>query len=170
VYGHTFQNRIVFLQFQSFRRVLSIFRRDVTGSSRHTAVLVLGAFKNHLHSVSFRFLSHNVILSLKTNYSDVFPIAEAFCHGVVQSGVQSFLIDGTQTGRTDIQADPAVLLYIIEFLPKQVYIETAFCASFRVRNVVAHHGFLSGDLTNFRHILSYFIVLIGTGVFKQSAK
>ena len=55
---HSPQNRIVFLQFQSFRSILSILGSDVPGHSWHAGFFLFSTFKNHLHSVSFAFLCH----------------------------------------------------------------------------------------------------------------
>ena len=58
VYCHSLQDRIVLLQFQSLSGVLSVLRRDVTRSTRHTTIFVFCAFQNYLHSVTFSFLCH----------------------------------------------------------------------------------------------------------------
>ena len=54
--GHLLQNGIVFLQFQTFGGVLAVLGSDVTRGTGHTACLVLGAFKNNLNAIAFRFL------------------------------------------------------------------------------------------------------------------
>ena len=42
---------------------------------------------------------------------------------VEKAGLDNVII--TQTGSADIQADPAILLYIVELLSKQVYIKAS---------------------------------------------
>ena len=59
MYCHSLQNRVVFLQLQSLCGILSVLRRNITRSTRHTAILVFCAFQNHLYSVTFCFLCHN---------------------------------------------------------------------------------------------------------------
>ena len=71
-----------------------------------------------------------------------------FGRGLLQRGIQSYLVNGAQAGSGNIQANPHVLLYPIEFLAELIHFESAFRAPFRVRDVVPHHRFLSGNLTN----------------------
>ena len=51
--GHTFQDGIVFLHLQTIWGVLSVFGCDISASSWHARLLVLGALHNHLNSVTF---------------------------------------------------------------------------------------------------------------------
>lgn len=62
MYSHPLEDGVVLLQLKALGRVLTILRRDVTRRAGHTTCLVFGALKNHLNSVSFCFLCHNVIL------------------------------------------------------------------------------------------------------------
>ncbi len=58
MYGNPFQVRVVFFQFQPFRRVLPILGGDVTGHAGNPRCLLLGAFQNHLLSCFLIFLCH----------------------------------------------------------------------------------------------------------------
>ncbi len=60
--SHFSQNRIELLKFKPVRSVLPVFSGNVSGSTRHTAFLMFGAFKYNLYPVSFSFLSHFLIL------------------------------------------------------------------------------------------------------------
>ena len=130
MYGYSFQNWIVFFQFQSFGRILSIFRCDITRSSRHTAVFVFSTFQYNLYSITFCFLCHICISSifLADNFN-VFPIAIPLSYCIFQSCIQAFFINDAQAVCTNAQANPAVLLYIIEFFIKQVHIKCSFGSS-----------------------------------------
>ena len=55
--GVLFKNWIVFLQFNSFRSVFTVFGGDVTAHAGHPAVFVLGALQNNLDPIAF--LSHD---------------------------------------------------------------------------------------------------------------
>ncbi len=57
-----FQDRIELLQFQSLRCIFLVFCGYVPGSTRFTAVLVLGALHNNLYPLIFRFLRHCYVL------------------------------------------------------------------------------------------------------------
>lgn len=52
-----FQERIVFLPFDTRRRIFPVFRGDVPGHAGYTAVFLLGAFQNNLDSIG-AFLCH----------------------------------------------------------------------------------------------------------------
>jgi len=95
---------------------------------------------------------------LLTDYFNLIPIAISLGYRVVQRSVKSNFIDEAETCGTDTKAYPAILLYIVEFLRKQVYIESTLGTTLRLGNVVANHGFLSCDLTNFRHCYLLFLV------------
>lgn len=51
--GHTLKNWIVLLKFDTLSCVFLIFSGDVTGSSRLSTFLVLGALKDNLYSIAF---------------------------------------------------------------------------------------------------------------------
>ena len=70
---------------------------------------------------------------------------------LLNSSIETNLVNQAQASSGDIEADPAVLFYPIELLGKEVHIEDTLCAALRVRYVVTMHRFLSGDLTNLRH-------------------
>src|SRR5690554_1262457 len=59
---HFSQYGIEFFQLQSFGSVFTVFGRDVPRSTWKSACFVLGAFHNHLNSVTF--LSHRSIYFL----------------------------------------------------------------------------------------------------------
>ena len=59
---HPFQDGVVLLQLQAVRGVFLVLRCNITGSARHTACLVLGAFQNHLHASLFILLSHGYVV------------------------------------------------------------------------------------------------------------
>ena len=61
VNGYSLENGVVFLQLQAVGGILSVLGGNVTRSAGHTACLVLGAFKNHLYSITFSFLCHNTL-------------------------------------------------------------------------------------------------------------
>ena len=54
--SHLLEHVVEFLQLNALRRVLAVFGGDVARGARLTRVLVLGAFEDYLHPVSF--LSH----------------------------------------------------------------------------------------------------------------
>ena len=60
--GVALQNGVVLLQLQTIRGVLTVFGRDVTRRTGHTAGLVFGALKNYLYACFFSFLCHCVVL------------------------------------------------------------------------------------------------------------
>lgn len=51
------EERIVFLPFDTGRRIFPVFRGDVPGHAGYTAVFLLGAFQNNLDSIG-AFLCH----------------------------------------------------------------------------------------------------------------
>ena len=59
MYGHSFQDGIVFFQLHPVRGILLVLGGDVTGSSGHSGLLVLRALHDHLYSVSF--LCHGAV-------------------------------------------------------------------------------------------------------------
>src|SRR5690606_3267879 len=67
VYSYFLQDRVVLLQFQALRIVLFVFGSDVPACTWHTAVLMLSAFQDNLHSVPFLchcIISFSVLLDL----------------------------------------------------------------------------------------------------------
>ena len=52
------EERIIFLQFQTFRGVFLVLCRDITRHTRHTTGFLLGAFQYDLYSCVFIFLCH----------------------------------------------------------------------------------------------------------------
>ena len=57
--GHALKNRVVLLQLEALSCILPILRCDVAGCTWHTAILMLGAFEDDLHSITFSFLCHD---------------------------------------------------------------------------------------------------------------
>ena len=51
--------RVVFLTLQTLRGVLLVLGSDVAGHSGYAALFLLGALKDDLHPVTFRFLCHS---------------------------------------------------------------------------------------------------------------
>jgi hypothetical protein len=60
---------------------------------------------------------------LLRNDSDVFPIAITVSDCLLEGGIKTFLVNDTQAGSTELEADPAILLNIEELLSKQVNIK-----------------------------------------------
>jgi len=76
---------------------------------------------------------------------------------LLDSSIETNLVNQAQASGGDVEADPAVLLDPVELLGEEVHVEDTLCAALRVRHVVTVHRFLSGDLTNLRHFdLSFF--------------
>lgn len=61
MYGNSLEDRVVLLQLQAVGSILSIFCSNITRRAGHTARLVLGAFKDHLDSITFSFLCHSAL-------------------------------------------------------------------------------------------------------------
>ena len=53
VNGHTLEDGIVFLQLHTIGRILLVLGCDITRSTGHSGLLVLGALENYLNAVSF---------------------------------------------------------------------------------------------------------------------
>ena len=68
---------------------------------------------------------------------------------LLQSGIDTHLVNNTQTRSRNGQADPHILLGPIELAVEDVNVEFAFRPALRVRHVVARDRLLTGDLTNF---------------------
>jgi hypothetical protein len=51
-------DRVVFFQFDAFRRVLAVLLCDVPRRAGQTAIFVLGALEDDLEPVAFAFLCH----------------------------------------------------------------------------------------------------------------
>ena len=56
VNSHFLEDGVVFLQLHTLRCVLAVFGRHIATCAWQTAILHLGALKNHLHSIAFSFL------------------------------------------------------------------------------------------------------------------
>lgn len=56
MYRNSLEYRIILLELQSLGSVLSVLGSDVAGSTRHTAILVLGTFQYNLHPITFYLL------------------------------------------------------------------------------------------------------------------
>ena len=79
---------------------------------------------------------------------------------VVEGGDDAFLVDDAHAFGRDFQGDPHILLGDVELLGLQVGAEGAFGMDARVRHIVAHDYFLSGDFTFLRHCSILFIVVL----------
>ncbi len=79
---------------------------------------------------------------------------------VVEGGDDALLVDDAHAFGRDLQGDPHVLFGDVELLGLQVGAEGTFGVDARVRHVVAHDHFLSGDFTFLRHCSILFIVLM----------
>mgnify|MGYP006928746078 CR=1 FL=1 len=170
MYCYSLQNRVVFLQLKSFSCILSVFSCDIARCSRHSTLFVFCTFQNHLYSVTFCFLCHCKFSPLRlADYFNAFPITITFSHSFSQRSIQSFFVNNTQPVSANAKADPTILFYIVELFVKQVQIKGSLSSSLWVWNIVANHGFLSGNLTNLRHCYLIFIVFFNT-YFKRSAK
>jgi hypothetical protein len=60
---------------------------------------------------------------LLRNDSDVFPIAITVSDCLLEGGIKTFLVNDSQAGSTEFEADPAILLYIEELLGEKVNIK-----------------------------------------------
>ena len=146
----TLEDRIVFLELKTLSGVLAVFGGDVARSAGHTARFVLGAFENYLHAITFSFLCHgrNYVERVRLKI-DVFDLCEITLLGcVLNSCVEAFLINGAEAGSRNCEGDPSLLLNPVELFVEEIHVEFALGATFRVRNVVAHHRFFARDLTN----------------------
>src|SRR5436190_7758765 len=68
-----------------------------------------------------------------------------------QHDVNTLLVDETQSGVGQPQADPALFAFDPEAAPLQVRQKTALGFVIGVRNVVAHHRGLTGNLADSSH-------------------
>ena len=94
------------------------------------------------------------------DYFDVLAVAVALGNSRSKGAVEAYLVDETKAGSRNLKRNPAVLLYIVELLGEEVGIESALGTTLRVRNIVANHGFLTGDLTDLRHIAMFLLLLL----------
>ena len=129
---HTLEDGVVFLQLQTLGRVLSVLGCDVAGSSGKSALFHLSALQDNLDSVAFSLFCHGDVSFRLTDDSDVFGITIAGGYSLLQSGVKTNLVDHAQTGSRDVEADPAVLLHIVELLGEEVHVEDPFRVTLRV--------------------------------------
>ena len=130
--SHSLQNGVILLELHTLGSILSVLRGDVARRTRQAALLHLGAFQNHLDSVAFNFFCHFVTPLLLSDYTNVLPITIALSHCILQSGVESYLVDVAQTGSADVQTDPAVFFHIIELLREQIHVESPLRATLGV--------------------------------------
>ena len=79
---------------------------------------------------------------------DVGLLEVALLSCLSHSGIEAELVDGADTGSGNGEGYPHILLNPVELLIEEVYVEFAFGATLRVRNVVTYHRFLARDLTN----------------------
>ena len=143
------QNRIVFFPLKAIRCILPVFSGDIPWSAGHSALLMFGAFQNHLLPVPFCFLCHLLYLLI------ICDIALFLC--LFQSACESFFIDKTHSCGRYFQWDPPLLLRQKIFFFKKVGIEFPFCPSFRMRNIIPIHGLLPGYLTDPWHLCLFFL-------------
>ena len=140
--SHSLEDGVVLLQLHTVGGVLTVLRRDVTRSSGQTALLHLCALQNHLNSVAFSLLCHSLLflcqlsligktdtLLLLADYTNVFPITIALSNSVLEGSIQSDLVDVAQAVGTNVQADPAILLHVVELLGEEVHIKSALGAT-----------------------------------------
>jgi len=127
--GHFLENRVVFLEFETPRSVFAVFGSDVSAHTGHSAGLMLGAFKDHLHTIAFCFLCHNYIALLQRKDLNVFEIKVAFSLSSLKSGVETDFVDSAESTGADAKLNPHVLFYPVELLGVQVHIESAFGAA-----------------------------------------
>ena len=128
------QEGIVLLELQTLRGVLFILGGDVAAHAGDTASLLLSAFEDDLHSVSFYFLCHNCVYLLNCLSYDcnLVPVAIAIGDGFLEGGIEALPVNDAQAGGAQAQLNPAAFLYVIEFLLEQVHIERALCATLGV--------------------------------------
>ena len=118
---------------------------------------MFGAFQDYLNAITFCFLCHFVRDALEGKNFDITKVEVALGFSLTDSGVETDLVDGAQCCAAQGQLYPHVLLYPIEFLRVQVYLELAFRAALRVGNVVAHRCLFACDLTSFSHGCNLFL-------------
>ena len=90
---------------------------------------MFGAFENHLNAIAFCFLCHNSAVLLERKDCDVFKVEIAFSLSLLESGVESDLVDGAERTGRESKLNPHILLYPVEFLCLQVYLELALGAT-----------------------------------------
>ena len=128
--GHLLQDGVILHQLHALRRILTILGRNVTAGAREPTVLHLCALEYYLYAVALCFLAcHGGLVSY---YFNILPVNEALFNGLLQGGIETYFINQTKASSADLQLNPAVLLYIVELLAEQVYIEGALCAVLRV--------------------------------------
>ena len=128
--SHLLQDGVILLKLETLGSILPVLRGDIARCAGQSALLHLGAFQNHLDSVAFNFLCHS--LNLLADYTNVLPITITLGHCILQSGVESYLVNVAQTGSADVQTNPAVLFYIVELLCEQVHVEASLRATLGV--------------------------------------
>jgi hypothetical protein len=86
---------------------------------------MLSALQDDLNAITFCFLACHFLVSYHFN---VFPIDEAFGNSLLQRGVKTYFINHTKTSGANLQLNPALLFYIVEFLAEKVYIKASLRA------------------------------------------
>ena len=127
--SHSLQDGVVFLQLQALRVVLTVLCRDVARCPGKAALFHLGAFQYDLHAVAFWLFLPAIVLCVLSDYFDVFPIAISLGYRVVQRSVKSYFVDHAETGGAQFEFNPAVLLNVVKFSLKQVYVKRALGAA-----------------------------------------
>lgn len=164
VKSYPLEERIVLLALQTVGGVLLVLGGDVTRHAGYAALLLFGAFENDLHSVAF--LCH---------LSEKFLVNVLRSHGLAQSDLQPFLVDGFHAGGRYFQGNPAALLLRPEALGFQIGTEFALGLVVRVGDVVAHHRDLACDFANFHCRLVFGLSPrmkgdANIGLFRETAK
>jgi hypothetical protein len=144
MYGYLFQDGVELLLLKPVRCVFPVLGGDIPRNAGFTTVLVFGALKNYLYSVSF-FCHILMCLLLKTLY-------KSFTLSLFEGLLQTQLIDKSQTGCRNPEVNPTVFFLQKKFLIKQVYLKGPFGLALGMRNIVAHLRRFSGNLTNSRHV------------------
>lgn len=84
------QDRVVFFQLKPLRSVFAVLSGDVPAHSGHPAVLMLGAFQNYLHPVTF--LCHN--LFRESDQTNILNRERALIPGLLQNCGNTVFVNG----------------------------------------------------------------------------
>src|SRR5574344_722054 len=122
--GHTFQDGVILLEFHSLGSVLTVLGRYVTACSGQSTLFHFCALQDYLYTIAFFLACH----SLVSYHFNILPVHETFGNSLLQGSIQTYFINHTQTSSTDLQLNPASLLYIVEFLAEQVNVKATLCA------------------------------------------
>jgi hypothetical protein len=60
-------------------------------------------------------------------YFNVLPINITLRNSLLQGSVETYLVNETKTSSTDLEANPAFLFYIVEFLAEKVNVKASLC-------------------------------------------